>query len=693
MASGSSKITESHLSRKGYVYIRQSTQYQVENNQESTMRQYDMKKRLVELGWDADRIVILDQDLGFSGKTVAERKGFQILMADLINEKVGAVATLEASRLSRSSSDFAKLIEVCVMTNTLLVDAEGVYDPKEFNDGLILDIKGTISAAELHFLQERMRGGLINKAQRGELKRYLPIGYEYDLDNNVVKATDISVKEAVEQFFTLFRQIKSAYGLACYYDEHDMKFPCRLRMRSRADEVIWDTLNEERALAMIHNPFYTGRYVFGRTQVTWVRGTRRPMPAPEEKWHANIPNHHEAYITEEEFNTNQLILSQNRQQFLPDGDNDRKTAPREGECLLQGIAYCARCGSRMHAIYGYNEKKKAMIPKYCCSGKRMDGPYECGIIVGAIPIDEAVAKAAVSKLAPNIVNLTADIHEEVVARKKDHLRYFELQLQKAKQEEESAKVRYFSADATNRLVIPELEAHWNKKLYALNAAQERYDEEVKKASLVAEEETNEFLSKLTSLGEDFEKAWNNPLLENADKKRLIRCIIEDVTLRRYETEYKCRVQIRYQGGATEEIDVPIPAPRYVRIATPEPVLDFLRVESYNHPACELSDLLNEKGFTRECKRPFTPKCVHRIMKSYKIPSMKRHYLDAGWVSTKEMAEKLGVVPATLRYRIDHENYPGAWRVVDCGEILFYPDPEAKDVSYPVFTDESSKDSD
>ena len=243
MASDISKITASHLSRLGYVYIRQSTQYQVENNQESTLRQYEMKNTLIALGWEAERIVVIDEDLGFSGKTTTERKGFQRLMADLVNEKAGVVATLEASRLSRSSSDWARLIEVCIMTNTLLVDAEGVYDPKEFNDGLVLDLKGTISAAELHFLQERMRGGLINKAKRGELRRYLPIGYEHDIDDKPVKSPDASVREAVEQFFELFREIKSAYGVAAYYDEHDMNFPCRLRKRNRPDEVVWEPLN------------------------------------------------------------------------------------------------------------------------------------------------------------------------------------------------------------------------------------------------------------------------------------------------------------------------------------------------------------------------------------------------------------------------------------------------------------------
>lgn len=692
MANEISKITNSHLDRLGYVYIRQSTQYQVDNNQESTLRQYAMKQTLIKLGWESDRIVVIDEDLGLSGKTTAERKGFQRLMADLVNEKIGAIAILEVSRLSRSSSDWARLVEVCVMTDTLLIDAEGIYDPKEFNDGLVLDLKGTISAAELHYLRERMRGGLLNKARRGELVYYLPIGYESDYDGKIVKTPDLNIQEAVNQLFELFREFKTAYGVTCYFDEHDMTFPFRVRKKGRPSEIIWTPLNEERAVNILHNPFYAGRYVFGRTQVQWMRGARRPRQVPEEKWHANIPNHHEAYISEEEFQVNQIILAQNCQQFASDGDNERKTAPREGDGLLQGIVYCARCGCRMGVNYGYNPTRKAMIPRYQCNARQLEGPGGCHISVAAIPIDEAVAKVAIAKLKPDILLLTADIHKEVAERKKDHLRYFELQLERAKHDEENAKYRYFNADATNRLVIAELESNWNRKLRELSEAQERYNEEVKKIDAASEQQTDIFLAKIASLDKDFETVWNSSSLENADKKRLLRCIVEDVTLKRSETEFLCTAQIRYQGGATEEIEVSI-TPRYVRIATPKNVLDFLRKESYSYSYTELTDMLNEQGYTRACKRPFTKKNVHRIMKDYGIPSMKQHYLDAGWLTIQDMAANLGMTVQGLKYRVAHGKYEGVWRVVeaDRNTIMFYPDPEAKNVTYPAWNSSDNND--
>lgn len=682
MAGGREKVTDAHLDRLGYVYIRQSTQYQVDNNRESTLRQYDMAARLQGLGWPPDRIVTIDEDLGVSGRT-GERSGFQRVMGDVVNGKVGAIASLEASRLSRSSSDWARLTDVCLMSGTLIVDAEGVYDPGDFNDSLVLGLKGTISAAELHFLQERMRGGLINKAQRGELRRYLPIGYEYDADGNVGKSPDERVRDAIDLFFSTFRRLGAAHQVVRYFDEHDILFPCRLRKRNRPDEVIWEPLDQEKAVSILHNPFYAGRYVFGRTQMQWVNGARRPVAMPEEKWHANIRDHHEAYVSEEEYAANQEILAQNTQQFRSDGDNERKSAPREGDCLLQGIAYCGRCGCKMGVRYGYNQRTKTHVPRYHCDDRRHAGPGGCRVIVAAGPVDERVAEIVSSRLTPEALALTSEIHAEVCERKREVLKYWESRLETARAEEETARYRYLRADPTNRFVIPALEADWNDKMRSLAEAQEKYDEEVARAEAAGADEVAEFVRRITSLGDDLAEAWGNPALSNADKKRLVRCIIEDVVILRSETEYSARLQIRYTGGATEEVDVKLVEPRYVRIATPRPVIEFLERESWHHPYTTLADMLNEQGYTRACKRPFRPKNVHRIMKDYGIPSMKQHYLDAGWLTAYDMAERLGIGARGLMYRVHHGIYQGATVVVeDRGTTLFYPDPDATDVPLP-----------
>ena len=269
------KIQAKHLSRTGYVYIRQSTTYQVMANTESTLRQYALRARMIALGWDDALVKVIDADLGVSGKSADNREGFRMLMADVANGLVGAVACIEASRLSRSSSDWTRLIEICSMTDTLIIDSDGVYNPNDFNDRILLGMKGTMSEAELHFLQERMRGGLLNKAQRGELCSFLPIGYEFDLDDRVIKTANLEIREAVEQLFRQFRIIKTASGVVRYYRERGISFPVRKRSRGHTREVIWLPLNPCRVTAILHNPFYTGVYTFGRTQMQWVGNGKR----------------------------------------------------------------------------------------------------------------------------------------------------------------------------------------------------------------------------------------------------------------------------------------------------------------------------------------------------------------------------------------------------------------------------------
>lgn len=661
------KISAKHLSRIGYVYIRQSTAYQVSSNTESTLCQYALRDRLVALGWDACMIHTIDSDLGFSGKTSDAREGFQQLMSDVANGLVGAIACIEASRLSRCSGDWIRLIEICSMTDTLLLDTDGIYNPNDFNDRLLLGLKGTMSEAELHFLQERMRGGLLNKAKRGELKRYLPIGYEYDLDDRVVKTSNVQIRECIDQFFDLFRTLKTGYAVVNYYAENDMTFPLRIRRKGHAGEVQWESLNEDRAIAMLHNPFYTGAYTYGRTQVKWVPGgKKRQVPVPEEEWHVYIPDHHEAYITQEEFKTNQSILQENSQQFKETG---KHTAPREGTALIQGICYCGKCGAKMYSQYSFRHATGRLFPKYVCGSKRTNGPDGCHEIIPADRVDAAISDLVVRRLSPEAIALTLDVQGEVQRRRQEHNRYFELQLEKVKHEEDMARLRYMSVDPTNRLVALELEANWNKKLRELDSARKKLEEETEKNQVSTKEELE---TAARQISESFGEIWNAPGLKNEDRKRIVRYLIRDVTIKRTE-HYTVVVQICFQGGATEEIEVSIAKPRYKEIETPKDVIEFLEKEAENHPYTQLARMLNEQGYSRQCRRPFTPKNIHRIMKAYGIKSMKQRYLDRGWLTLYETADRIGITPQGLKYRIKNGKYDGDFVVVeDRGTMLFSP---------------------
>lgn len=662
------KIEARHLSRIGYVYIRQSTAYQVAANTESTLRQYALRERMTALGWDYSSVKVIDTDLGVSGKTADNREGFQMLMADVANGLVGAVACIEASRLSRSSSDWTRLIEICSITDTLIIDSDGIYNPNDFNDRILLGMKGTMSEAELHFLQERMRGGLINKARRGELCSFLPIGYDYDLDEHVIKTNNLEIRESVELLFRQFRIIKTANGVVRYYREHGMNFPVRKRTRGHSREVVWLPLNSCRVLSILHNPFYTGTYAFGRTQVQWAgNGKRRPVPVPKDKWHAYIPGHHEAYISEMEYKENQAILEQNRSPFKSDGS--RATPPREGYALLQGICYCGICGHQMSVLYSYRPKTGKSRAVYSCQSERVT-QQQCRNSVVAENVDAVISSLVKEKLSPEAMAVTAEIQKEVDRRRQDNNRYFALKVESARYEADLARAQYMTVDPANRLVASELERNWNLKLKSLEEAEQRYNEEISRN--VLQDETA-LTDAVRNISEHFDSLWDGNSIRNEDRKRIVRHVIRDVTITRVEN-YVARLDVIFHGGASATLYADVPKARHMLIRTPDDVIAFLQKEAENHHYKELTKMLNEQGYKRECGRPFTPKNVHRIMTDYGIKTMKERYLERGWISLEEAAARLGITGPALRYRIRNGLFKGEYiQVQERMTILFNPD--------------------
>lgn len=257
------KITSDHLQRAAYLYVRQSSMKQVFENQESTQRQYALKNRALALGWSSDQIIVIDSDLGLSGTSMQDRKGFQHLVAEVGLGRVGLVMGLEVSRLARNNIDWHRLLEICALTNTLILDEDGVYDPGHFNDRLLLGLKGAMSEAEIHFLRARLQGGILNKARRGELKMRLPVGYVYDDSNKIVIDTDRQIKEAVKHLFSTFKRTGSAYAVVKHFRENNLEFPVHVQS---GREIVWKPLYHHRVLQVLHNPRYTGTFVFGQTK-------------------------------------------------------------------------------------------------------------------------------------------------------------------------------------------------------------------------------------------------------------------------------------------------------------------------------------------------------------------------------------------------------------------------------------------
>ena len=393
--SAESKVTAAHLQRAAYLYIRQSTLRQVFENTESTQRQYALRRRAVTLGWPEERIVVIDHDQGQSGASTIEREGFQRLVADVGLGKAGIVMGLEVSRLARNCADWHRLLEICGLTHTLILDEDGLYDPGHFNDRLLLGLKGTMSEAELHVLKARLVGGVLHKAQRAELKLPLPVGLVYDDNQKVTLDPDQQVQQSLRVFFATFGRTGSAWGTVRAFRQQGLKFP--KRGQAGAGEITWLELTGAIALDTLHNPRYAGAFCFGRTR-SWkdAAGKAHVQPLPRDQWRFLKLDAHPGYLTWEEYLANHQRLLTNQQAH---GRGERPAGPaREGPALLQGLVLCGKCGRAM--TIRYHQRGGRLTPDYVCQKTCVeDAQPLCQQIPGA-GIDQAVGQVLVESLSP-----------------------------------------------------------------------------------------------------------------------------------------------------------------------------------------------------------------------------------------------------------------------------------------------------
>jgi DNA invertase Pin-like site-specific DNA recombinase len=389
------KVTAAHVKRNAYLYIRQSTLRQVFENTESTKRQYALRERAVALGWPLDRIITIDSDLGQSGASAGDREGFQRLVAEVGVGKAGIVLGLEVSRLARNSTDWHRLLEICALTDTLILDEDGVYDPAHFNDRLLLGLKGTLSEAELHVLRARLQGGILNKARRGELKSPLPVGFAYNAEDRVILDPDQQVQQSIRFLFETFRRTGSACAVVKAFRQQALLFPRRLKKGPHKGDLLWAELEHSQALRVLHNPRYAGAFIYGRTRTRKKPdGTERWSKLPREQWML-VPGMHAGYITWQEYETNQCRLQENAQ---AQGADRRRSPPRQGPALLQGIVLCGLCGGRMSVRYHGREQR--LVPDYVCQRKAIQqGRPVCQRITGE-SVDQAVSEVLVETMTP-----------------------------------------------------------------------------------------------------------------------------------------------------------------------------------------------------------------------------------------------------------------------------------------------------
>ena len=398
--------------RTAYLYVRQSTLRQVLTNTESAARQYALRQKAIALGWSAEAIVTIDSDQGQSGASAADREGFQRLVAEVGMGRAGIVLGLEVSRLARNNADWHRLLEICAMSGTLICDEDGLYDPTDFNDRLLLGLKGTMSEAELHFIRARLVGGQLSKARRGELQMGLPVGLVYDPAGKVVLDPDTGVQQAIRQVFTLFTRTGSARATVQQFNADGLLFPVRVRTGAHKGELTWMPLQHWRVLRTLHNPRYAGAFAYGRRRERLAANGKKTLDTlPREQWIALIPDAHPGYISWEQYETNQRLLLANATAH----GEDRAAGPaREGTALLQGLATCGRCGRRM--TVRYHTRRGVEVPDYQCMNRSIqDGARRCQAVPGAV-VDDAVGTLLLDTLTPHALEVALTVQAELDSR-------------------------------------------------------------------------------------------------------------------------------------------------------------------------------------------------------------------------------------------------------------------------------------
>ena len=637
------KIAEQHLSRVACIYIRQSTPGQVRFNQESTERQYNLKNKAQSLGWSPEKIRILDRDLGHSGAHTTNREDFKTLVGDVAMGQVGAIFSLEASRLARSNKDWHRLLELCAITRTLVIDEDGCYDPSEFNDSLVLGMKGTFAQAELHIIRARLHGGKLNKARKGELRFPLPVGYVYDGDR-IAFDPDQEVQGAVRTVFELFQREGTAFAAVERFNELGLRFPRRSWGGAWDGKLIWGRLNHSRVIGMLANPAYAGIYVYGRYQsCKQISPTgeihTRLRRMPEEQWRVTIPSHHPGYITVEQFHANRQRLQANRT------NTEVLAGPaREGLCLLQGLLLCGACGRRIGVRYTGNG---GIYPMYQCVWRHREAlaTHAC-LSVPSKLIDTTIADRVVAAVTPVTIELALKALTSLEERDHAIAAQWRRRIERARYDADLAERRYEAVDPQNRLIAGTLEQRWNDAVQRVLELETEFAKFERQAlrTITAEQKRQ-----ILQLASDFPRLWTSPTTEARDRKRMLRLLIKDITVVKGPERKQLHLQIRWQGGATEAVELQLPPNRPDATRYTAAVIDRVRELAREHDDDDIAALFNGEGRTSSTGKPFTAEMVSWIRFKHRIPGPSR---PPGTLTVKQVCERYGVSMHVVYYWIE-----------------------------------------
>ena len=643
-----SKIGSDHLARQAIVYIRQSTADQVTNNLESKRRQYALVDHVRQLGW-AD-VEVIDDDLGRSGSGVA-RPGFEKLLAGICAGRVGAVVSIEASRLARNGRDWHTLLEFCGLVSTLIIDEEGIYDPRQPNDRLLLGMKGTMSEMELSVLRQRSHEALRQKARRGELFMTVAIGYTRIGRDQIDKDPDRRVQDAIGLVFTKFDEMRSVRQVHLWLRQEQILLPAVVN-GSDGREIRWKLPVYNTVLKILNNPVYAGAYVFGRTGSRTVveNGRKRVIQGlrkPQEEWDVLIPDHHDGYISWDIYERNQRLIADNATGKFGPG----RGAIRRGEALLAGLLRCGHCGRKLHVAYS---GKGGNTGRYHCRGSQFNhGGARC-ISFGGMRVDRAISAEIVARLQPLGIEAALEAEAAQGQAYKEKRHQLALNLEQARYEASRARRQYDAVDPDNRLVAGELEARWNASLGTVTALEDQikaHDEAALLQEVGAPDRT-----RLMSLGADLERAWTSPGAAPATKKQIIRTLVEEI-IARVDGE-TIDLVIRWQGGAHSSLAIRKNRCGQHRWSTDQDIVDLTRALARLMPDKLIASALNRAGKVTGRGNGWTQSRVCSLRNNNDIDVYREgERTERGELTLDEAAGVLVVSPASVHRLIQDGHIP------------------------------------
>jgi DNA invertase Pin-like site-specific DNA recombinase len=585
----SHKIRPQHLDRLAAVYIRQSSPRQVLENRESTALQYNLARRAVAYGWPEDRVLTIDDDLGQSGRTAESRLGFQRLLAEVGLNHVGMILGLEMSRLARSCKDWYQLLELCAVFDVLLADQDGLYDPGDYNDRLLLGLKGTMSEAELHLLRGRMEQGLRNKALRGELFEGLPIGYAFGPSGEVTLDPDEQTRSLVRLIFEKFEELGTGGGVVHYFKRHRLRLPFRVQAGPNKGQVEWRAPSASTIFNVLHHPFYAGAYVRGRRQldprcrVAGKRNSGRTI-RPMDQWQVLLRGRLPAYITWEQYLANQSRLAQNCSR------PDTLGAPRKGPTLLGGLVRCGRCGWRMRIVYN-NSRGRV---RYHCPRQRDEADCTQCQSLPARVLDDLISRQVLKAVEPAALALSLQAAGDVERERERCHHQGHQELERATYQAERARRQYEAVDPENRLVARELERRWEEALRSQRDFQEGYDrlQIEQPRGLTPGERVS-----IEALAGDLPALWADSRTSAADRQAVIRCLVERVVVHVQGQTEVVEVTTHWAGGFVSRHEIRRPVGHYDRLRDCQRLKERLvALRHQGRTSREIAACLNAEGF-------------------------------------------------------------------------------------------------